>query len=293
METQLQNLKMNYLSVAGRVGLSRQTVAKIVQSNGRVGTIKNLLPIIEVLDMRLKLGREAVKAEEVGLKLKQSRLNIGITQSQLADKINVSLPTIRNLEQSKGQCDHLFNAYTAMDIKLNIVPRRKLKPVEQKASADDEWYSPHWLLDKVYDLIGIPDLDPCSNSADPELANVKAKQYYIKEDNGLEQRWAGNVYLNPPFSRLKDWVPKTYNESLLDRGVKIMLIPLRPHTQYWHQYIDQKADIFILKERLTFIRHGKEYKSSSRFPYCLVLFNGTPELVAGICEMFNVYHHCK
>lgn len=51
-------------------------------------------------------------------------------------------------------------------------------------------------------VLGSIDLDPASE----EEANkrVKAVKFYTEEDNGLEQKWSGNVWLNPPGGKTKN-----------------------------------------------------------------------------------------
>jgi hypothetical protein len=65
----------------------------------------------------------------------------------------------------------------------------------------NEWYTPSKYIEAARQVMGSIDLDPASC----EMANrtVKAKQYYSIEDNGLSKAWHGNVWLNPPYGRLK------------------------------------------------------------------------------------------
>lgn len=67
----------------------------------------------------------------------------------------------------------------------------------------DEHYTPKWF----FDALGITfDLDVAA----PEggIPWLPAKKFYTEADNGLEQPWSGNVWMNPPYSKVTPWVDK-------------------------------------------------------------------------------------
>jgi phage N-6-adenine-methyltransferase len=62
----------------------------------------------------------------------------------------------------------------------------------------DEWFTPQEYIVAAREVLGDIDLDPASC---PEAQKIiKAARYYTKAVNGLEQRWYGRIWLNPPFS---------------------------------------------------------------------------------------------
>lgn len=65
---------------------------------------------------------------------------------------------------------------------------------ERSEKATDEWYTPIHIIDSL----GKFDLDPC---APVEPLWKTASRMYNKNDNGLEKKWEGRVWLNPPYSR--------------------------------------------------------------------------------------------
>jgi hypothetical protein len=73
-------------------------------------------------------------------------------------------------------------------------------PNIQHSSLTANWFTPFYLVKKVHQVIGIPDLDPASC----EKANqaIKAKRIFTKKDNALNQNWQQStpisIYLNPP-----------------------------------------------------------------------------------------------
>jgi hypothetical protein len=74
-------------------------------------------------------------------------------------------------------------------VKINYKPR-------------DEYYTPSWIFEKLSLTF---DLDPAHPSFQ---TNVPVKQYYTKEDDGLNREWFGRIWMNPPFSESKLWVHK-------------------------------------------------------------------------------------
>lgn len=42
--------------------------------------------------------------------------------------------------------------------------------------------------------------------------NAKAPRFYTREDDGLDRRWSGNVWCNPPYSDCGAWVRKAWDE---------------------------------------------------------------------------------
>ena len=62
-----------------------------------------------------------------------------------------------------------------------------------------EYYTPYAIIDAARATMGGIDVDPSSSVEANRV--VKAQTFYTKEQNGLEQDWWGNVWMNPPFTR--------------------------------------------------------------------------------------------
>lgn len=141
------------------------------------------------------------------------------------------------------------------------------------SSNSNEWETPQKLFDELANEFDfIHDL-----AASKE--NAKCTFYYTIEDNALslrwhklqERDWIGDsaLWLNPPYSNIKDWVQKAYEENL--KGAKIvMLIPARVDTRWFHAYIyhNPKVEIRFIKGRLKF----SNSKNSAPFPSMVVVF---------------------
>lgn len=82
--------------------------------------------------------------------------------------------------------------------------------------------------------------------------NAKAPAFYTRSDDGLTQDWHGNVWCNPPYSRIKgvtdlgSWVQKAWAEwseptESLHRIV--MLVPAnRTEQTWWQEHVEPRRD---------------------------------------------------
>ena len=133
------------------------------------------------------------------------------------------------------------------------------------SSNNDEWETPQSLfniLNQKYKFT----LDPCATHY-----NYKCKKYYTKEQNGLNQSWKDEiVFVNPPYSHIKEWVKKSCEESEKHKIIVILLIPARTDTIYWHEYIMKEAKkIYFIKGRLKF----NNSHNNAPFPSVIIEFN--------------------
>jgi len=62
----------------------------------------------------------------------------------------------------------------------------------------NEWYTPHNVIERARAVLGVIDCDPASCAYAQQT--VKARQYFDKHQNGLAQPWHGRVWLNPPYA---------------------------------------------------------------------------------------------
>jgi len=133
------------------------------------------------------------------------------------------------------------------------------------SSNSNEWETPQDLFEKLNEEFGFT-LDAASTHE-----NAKCKKHYTLEDDGLIKNWGGEtVFLNPPYGReLPKWVKKAYLESLKGATV-VMLIPARTDTEYFHDYILNKAEIRFQRGRIKF----SGSKNSAPFPSMIIVYRG-------------------
>jgi|SRR5580692_4229644 phage N-6-adenine-methyltransferase len=112
----------------------------------------------------------------------------------------------------------------------------------------DQWATPWDFFNELHKEFNFT-LDVC---ASPE--NAKCNDYYTVDQNALCLPWttSGTAWCNPPYSHAKQWVEKSYNESLAGQRV-VMLLNVATDTSYWHQYIFPFAEIRFLRGRVRFV----------------------------------------
>ena len=65
-------------------------------------------------------------------------------------------------------------------------------------SGENEWYTPPDIIERARGAMGAIDCDPASSAFANK--NVKADTFYTIKENGLDLKWKGRVWLNPPYS---------------------------------------------------------------------------------------------
>ena len=104
--------------------------------------------------------------------------------------------------------------------------------------------------------------------------NRKAPMWYDEEADGLNSSWYGHiVWCNPPYANQKDWVLKAIHESARNGVDVFMLIPARPDTKLFHDWIMTNAtSIGFVKGRLNFGGKEATNKGGCAFPSMVVRF---------------------
>ncbi len=134
-----------------------------------------------------------------------------------------------------------------------------------------EWNTPSHVVNMASAVLGVIDLDPCSNSK--ETPNVPALEHFTAVDDGLHREWNGSVYMNPPYGRgIVEWVQHLVNEFDSGRvSEAIALVPARTDAR-WFQLFAPHWRCFV-KGRLKF---GNNI-SAAPFPSVAVYLGAQPE----------------
>ena len=112
----------------------------------------------------------------------------------------------------------------------------------------DEHDTPMSLFAPISEIVGGFDLDPCASETS-ELASRNIE----KEEDGLSVRWSGDVWLNPPYSEVSEWLQ--YARSEYEHGSVTNIVALvyaRTSTKWFHNHVTTAELICFIEGRLTF-----------------------------------------
>lgn len=162
------------------------------------------------------------------------------------------------------------------------------------SSKTNEWYTPPYHIAIVRRVLGSIDLDPASHWVPQQW--IKAKEFYIREEDGLLQTWRGTVYLNCPYGKTGNrsnqeiWAAKLINSFLHGEvTAAILLTKTVPGYVWWDALFDREwpGPCCITRGRIAFIKAGDPQdphgttgrsKAASTFWYC----GPRPELFAAV-----------
>jgi hypothetical protein len=116
-------------------------------------------------------------------------------------------------------------------------------------SAGDEFFTPKF----IFDALSIEfDLD-VSSPVDL-ITNVPAKHRFTSEQDGLAQKWFGNVWMNPPYSNPTPWVDK-----FIEHAQGIALLPFTKG-KWWFKMWNTCSAILPIAHDLKFEKPDGTFK---------------------------------
>lgn len=125
----------------------------------------------------------------------------------------------------------------------------------------DEYCTPAEELALVYAVIGIPDVDPCSN----ERSLVVSKRAYCKGDESafIAETKARTMFMNCPYSNTAWWVAKLLEwwKCGHEREV-VMLLSAETGLVWWQEELLPSIDRWIFLPRIAFLADGVPMKGN-------------------------------
>lgn len=134
---------------------------------------------------------------------------------------------------------------------------------EQCVGATDEWYTPR----HVFEAMGVRfDLDVASPGREV-VPWVPADRHFIAD--GLQERWSGFVWMNPPFGGRNGLVP--WLEKFFAHGNGVALVPDRTSAPWWQEFSPYASLTLFASKKLKFltpdpILGSRKNKDGSRTP---------------------------
>ncbi len=119
-------------------------------------------------------------------------------------------------------------------------------------SGENEWYTPPEYIEAARNVMGGIDLDPASSKIANQM--VKAAKYFTAENNGLEKKWKGRVWINPPYAQpLINEFSKKICESLESMEQAIVLVNNATETSWFQNMAKVSASICFVDKRIRFL----------------------------------------
>ena len=161
------------------------------------------------------------------------------------------------------------------------------RPFVTNNSGNSEWYTPEYIIEAARTVMGSIDLDPASN----EFANrvVGAAAYYTTDDNGLEKEWAGNIWLNPPFTAglIGKFIDKLVEERE-NYSQAIVLVNNCTETEWFNKAITLSTAVCFPLSRIKFY-NTEGFKNASMQGQAILYIGDNAELFT---EVFRIIGWC-
>lgn len=112
----------------------------------------------------------------------------------------------------------------------------------------DEHDTPVSFFAPIAEAVGGFDIDPAAS----ETSDL-AERNVTKDEDGLSIPWNGDVWLNPPYSEVGDWMEYARNQYEHGHANRVVsLVFARTSTQWWHNHATTADAVCFVEGRLTF-----------------------------------------
>lgn len=100
-------------------------------------------------------------------------------------------------------------------------------------------------------------------------SNKFCEKFFSPEDDAFKFSWweiKGRCWLNPPFTFLRPWIEKAYNDARLGADI-VCLVPAAVGSRWFRKFVFKKADVYFLDGRIVF-----DQESGTPYPKdCMII----------------------
>ncbi len=195
-----------------------------------------------------------------------------IRQGELIDKKHLEGLTneeARELEQINAEINASLDEYYApikSDLGSLIEAANQMDNAQliNQTSGIYEYYTPQVIVEAARRVMGGIDLDPASSACAND--RVKANFFFDKEDNGLNCKWWGWVWLNHPFSRSGNriWIERLINEYVNGDVQQACCITYASTSEAWFRPLLDYPMAFIYPRVNYILPDGTEKKGVTK-----------------------------
>ena len=226
----------------------------------RGNAIKRRDELLKAYGKRATVGRPGNSPESGHLKTtSEIAKDMGVSKSKLLEEKQIARDILPEAQEAikaadLPKTDALKIARMEPEKQVEAVKQMAAKPHVTNNSGENEWYTPAEFINSAREVMGSIDLDPASC----EHANktVMAERYFSIEDDGLSQDWAGNVWMNPPYSGglISKFIAKL-NESVENGDVAqaVVLVNNATETQWFAALVKNASAIVFPTSRIRYL----------------------------------------
>lgn len=143
-----------------------------------------------------------------------------------------------------------------------------------RSNKTDEYTTPGDILQFAREILEVKnfDLDPATMPDN----NTKANKFFTKADDGLTKEWVGKIWINPPFSKNKEFIQKAIDSYHVGRADKIIYLTRSEYRTTWARMLLDNAEYQVIYNGYT--RYGG-MKNAALFSTVLYTFGVDAEKI--------------